>query len=333
MKKVLKFVSILLAIVVLGIAGLLCYVKFVLPDVGRAPDLKVQSTPQRIARGSYLANSVCMCIDCHSTRDWSKYAGPRIPGTEGEGGFAFDEKIGLPGKFVARNITPYNIGSWTDGEVFRAITSGVDKDGKALFPIMPYLNIGRLDTEDVYSLIAYIRTLPPVKKDNESSAADFPMNFIINTIPQKPEFHSMPSQSDTVAYGKYMITAAGCADCHTKTDKGKEIPGMAFAGGMEFHLPNGTVRSANITPDMETGIGRWSKEAFIQHFKAYADSSYHAAPLKPGEVNTVMPWEDLATMKAEDLAAIYTYLRTLPAVSNKVIHFSPEDNGQSVAGR
>jgi hypothetical protein len=81
------------------------------------------------------------------------------------------------------------------------------------------------------------------------------------------------------------------------------------------------VRSANITPDKETGIGTWNKEIFIKRFR---DSMLLAEQaVKPGDYNTVMPWTTYAGMNDTDLGAIYDYLTTLPAVNNKVEKFTP----------
>ena len=55
------------------------------------------------------------------------------------------------------------IGNWTDGEVIRAIREGVSRDGQALFPLMPYAGFRHMSDEDVYALVAYLRTLPPAK--------------------------------------------------------------------------------------------------------------------------------------------------------------------------
>ncbi len=71
-------------------------------------------------------------MDCHSTRDWSRFAGPMLPDSVGGGGEVFDQSMGFPGKFIAKNITPYALGNWTDGEVYHAITTGVNKAGKSI---------------------------------------------------------------------------------------------------------------------------------------------------------------------------------------------------------
>ena len=86
MKKVKKFLLWLGGIIALAVIFALVYLRFVLPNVGRAPELKVEMTPGRIARGEYLANHVTVCIDCHSKRDWSRFSGPPTEGTQGMGG-------------------------------------------------------------------------------------------------------------------------------------------------------------------------------------------------------------------------------------------------------
>ncbi len=324
MKKILKILGILLILFVLVIAGALTYIKAALPDVGEAPELKVEATPERIARGKYLANAVNVCMDCHSTRDWTKFSGPIIAGTEGRGGERFDHTVGFPGVYFSKNITPAGISRYSDGELFRVITTGVNKDGNAMFPVMPYPYYGKMDEEDIYSLIAYIRTLQPVENPVADSESDFPMNFILNTIPAKAEHMKRPDPSDELASGAYLVNASGCIECHTYAEQGQIDREKAFAGGRAFQMPDGSiVTSSNITPDQETGIGKYTKEAFIERFKMYADSAYVPPAVAPGEFNTIMPWTMYANMTREDLGAIYTYLRTVKPITNKVEKFTP----------
>jgi hypothetical protein len=323
MKKVLKYLSYFIVVIALAVASLLTYVKVALPDVGEAEDLQIDYTAERIENGRYLANSVTVCMDCHSKRDWSKFSGPLQDGTLGMGGDRFDQTIGLPGVFFARNITPAGISRYTDGELFRLITSGVTKEGRAIFPLMPYLNYGRMDKEDIYSIIAYVRSIPAIENTVPDSEADFPMNFIINTIPTKPVHQAKPAITDMLAYGAYLTNAAGCGECHTQVDKGQIIPELMYGGGRDFKFPDGSiVYSANISPDMETGIGTWTKEMFLQRFKIYADSAYVTPPVSMGEFNSIMPWTMYSKMTDEDLTAIYTYLHTVKPITNSVIKFS-----------
>ncbi len=322
MKKIIRISIYIFGVVFLLIALLLAYVKTMLPNVSPAPELQVEITTEKIDRGKYLANHVMLCMDCHSTRDWNLFSGPMVLGTEGKGGEIFDQMLGFPGKYVASNITPIGLQSWTDGEIFRAITSGVSKNGRALFSIMPHHNYGLLDRKDIEAVIAYIRTLNPIENKPEISSSDFPMNFIINTIPKEPNFISIPEQSDKINYGKYMIAAAGCMDCHTKQEKGKFV-GELYAGGFEFKLQDGSVvRSSNLTPNKSTGLGNWTSEQFINRFKMYADSSYINPKATSAEFQTTMPWTMYSGMYKADLEAIFAYLQSLTPVNNQVKKFT-----------
>lgn len=316
-----KNVVIVFGILLFLVIGIGIYLKFLLPNVGDAPYVKLEITPARIQHGAYLANHVAVCMDCHSTRDWTHFAGPVVMGTLGKGGEYFGQEVGFPGKFYAKNLTPYNLGNWTDGEIFRAITTGVDKDGKALFPVMPYLFYGKMAKEDVYDIIAYLRTLTPLKNQIPDHEVDFPMNFIINTIPSKPMKVQRPERSNAISYGKYLANAAACMECHSKVENGKYIPKTIFAGGREFKMPNGILRSANITPDKKTGIGNWTEEAFVTRFKSYSNPKNFRL-LGANEVNTIMPWTMFAGMDTTDLKAIYAYLNTLKPIKNEVKHYS-----------
>lgn len=243
MKKAFKIIGIIAGVLLLAVAGVASYIKLALPDVGPAPDLKVDVSPEKIQRGRYLANHVMVCMDCHSTRDWNVFSAPPVAGTLGKGGDVFDRKMGFPGEYYAANITPAGIGSWTDGEIFRAITTGVRKNGKPIFPVMPHKNYGQLDKADIEAVVAYLRSIPAIEHQVPESSSDFPMNFILNTIPSKPQLSSMPARSDSVSYGKYMVTAAACFDCHTPFEEGKYNEAFAFAGGRSFGMPSGVIAS------------------------------------------------------------------------------------------
>ncbi|RYZ99467.1 MAG: c-type cytochrome [Sphingobacteriaceae bacterium] len=321
MKAFKKWIAIILVLVVLIVITGVSYVSLALPDVGDPEDIKVEKTPARIARGEYLANHVTVCIDCHSTRDWSKFGGPIDSNVVGAGGELFDRRIGIPGEIYVPNLTPLNLERYTDGELFRAITTGVKKDGSAIFPIMPWQSYAKMDREDIYDIIAYIRTLKPHGKNYPAHKLDFPLNLIVNTMPQPAALGKKPSPADTVKYGEYLVTAAACIECHTQDDKGKMLPGMEYAGGKMFAMPGGELRSANITPDKDTGIGAWTKEQFVARFRQFADGTAQPYPVKPDEFQTIMPWWKYGGMKVSDLEAVYAYLGTLKPVTNPVVKF------------
>jgi len=162
MKTILKAIGLILGVLIVAGLGWLIYFNSTHPNVAPAKDIHVEITPERLERGKYLANIAANCIDCHSKRDFTKYSGPIIPGT-----------------LYAKNITPAGIGDWTDGEILRAITVGVNKKGEALFPLMPYNRFRHMSQEDLYSIIAYLRTLKPIENKIPERTLDFPLNFIV----------------------------------------------------------------------------------------------------------------------------------------------------------
>jgi mono/diheme cytochrome c family protein len=315
-RLVLRVALVLLAAVVV-LAGVgLGYLFLVLPHAAPPSHVQVPRTPERVARGAYLARHVAGCTDCHGERDWTKYSAPQMPDREGHGGMTFALDIGT---LRAPNITPAAIGGWSDGELLRAMTEGVNKSGQPLFPLMPYQAYRTMAREDVESIIAFIRTLPPKEGVIPRSTLNFPMNLIVRTIPQPATVPTTrPDPSDRLAYGRYLTTIADCIACHSQMDRGKPREGMEYAGGLEFKMRSGGVqRSANITPDPETGIGRWTEAQFVERFKSVADAPESELALN-GRANTEMPWRDYGGMTREDLSAIYTYLRTVPPVHHVI---------------
>jgi len=281
------------------------------------------SLKQVIARGEYLVNHVAGCIDCHSKRDFTKYSGPVVPGSEGGGGMLFDPKFGLPGMIYGKNITPDSatgIGTWTDDEILRAMTQGINKKGDTLFPIMPYPNFNRMAKTDLLSIIAFIRTLKPINNVVPARQLFVPIGVVYPGKFLQPSVDSnmAPPASDIVKYGGYLAMVADCGTCHSPlTPQGPDHTRM-FAGGYIFDLGSNKVASANITPD-STGIGGWSEERFMSKFTTYRDSSQ--INRDPGNQNTIMPLSILAGMKDEDIKAIYAYLRTVAPIRNVVEKF------------
>src|SRR4030095_923355 len=318
MKKLLKILFYLIVIVVILAGAGFIYLQIAFPKVSPASDMKIESTPARLERGKYLANGPAGCIGCHSKWDVTKFGIPPVPGTEGMGGMDIGTLEGA-GFVPSRNITQdkeTGIGTWTDGEIFRAVTSGVDKNGKPLAPMMPYIGYAQMDEEDIRSIIAYIKTLKPINNKIPDRKLIFPLNIFVRMIPKDPKFTKGPDSTNRIEVGKYYSGA--CFTCHTPFEKGKPQMEKYLAGGRDFPLPDGTIiRSANITPDNETGTGGWTKVQFLEKFKF--NSKHENMDPKKKAYKTIMPWYDFATnFKEEELAAIYDYLRTVPAVKNKV---------------
>ena len=276
---------------------------------------------ERIIKGEYLVNHVAVCISCHSNRDWNKLNAPAIPGTLGQGGQAFGPELHLPGIFYARNITPYGINRLTDDQLFKLLTTGENKEGEILYPWMPYPRYSQMDEEDLRSMIAYLRTLVPISNDVPKRKPN--SSLTLKAIPAS--LTKKPSTTDLIAYGKYLVNIANCIDCHSNVNKkGEKLADMQYAGGFEFPLPTGgVVRSANITPDVDTGIGSWSQESFISRFKTYEQPELKNVTVLSGEFNTYMPWSYLSGMTRQDLGAMYEYLKTLKPIHNQVVKFTP----------
>ena len=310
----------LLCVVVLAGVG---YYQLFLPRQRPAPDVTVPDSAAVIERGRYLTINVLQCVDCHSERDWGLYGGPPMePIGAGRACMTRDTptagvNVGqerFPGRLCIRNITPdveTGIGAWTDGEVIRAIREGVDHNGEGLFPIMPYFVYRDLADEDVAAVVAYLRSMEPVKSQQPERRIDFPMSSMVQLWPKPLEGPvARPPLSNRIAYGEYLSKIARCEFCHTPRDPNsmEGFEGRRLAGGMPFFLNGKVLYAMNLTPH-ETGLGDWSREQFIVRFKQFETPT----PVPP-EANTLMNWNAFAGMTEEDLGALYDFFMTLPAV-------------------
>ncbi len=303
------------AAAVTGVAGLaLGYLYLRRPATAEPLPIKVPITAERIARGRriYL---LADCDGCHSPRDFTRFAGPALPGMTASGQ-QFPDSMGLPGRVVAPNITPdreTGIGAWTDGEKIRAIREGIGRDGRALFPFMGYPRYATMSDEDVQSLVAYLNSLPPVRRALPRTRLNFPVNLLIKSAPKPVGRVPKPDRADRVRYGEYLVNLGGCAECHTKEQR------AAYAGGAEFNFPMARVVSANISPDRDTGIGRWTESYFVERFYVYKEYAEKASPKVGPNAFTLMPWLSLAQLPPDDLRAMYAFLKRQPAIHNAVV--------------
>lgn len=281
------------------------------------------SSLKQIISGERIVLSRGRCLDCHSQRNWDVFGGPIVKGTEGMGGLMFTKEFGaVPGTVYARNITPAGIGDWSDAELIRAITQGITKKGDTLYPIMPYAYYNKMTKEEITDVVAYVRSLKsitnivPERKLTVSASRAYPASLLTHSI----EANVKPSELDKIKYGEYLVTTAGCANCHTPLNAKREYQfDKMFAGGFRWKHEKFTAVSGNITPDPETGIGNWSEELFVTKFKDYRDPSFYN--YNPGRKNTFMPWLSFSQLDDYDLKAIYAYLRTVKPISNKVEKF------------
>jgi mono/diheme cytochrome c family protein len=304
------------AILVVAISFTIGWRPFLGPRARPLTDRKFEPTPDRLARGRYLANSVSGCIYCHSEHDWKAEGGPVIEGRLGAG--QVFPLAGLPGTVVAPNITPDSAtgaGSWSDDQLARAIREGIGHDGRTLFPLMPYEHFRIMVDEDLASIVVYVRSLPAVRNPLPKTEIVFPVKYLIRNAPQPVTSPVAAGNStDSVTRGEYLAQISGCSDCHTLQKQGQSIAALAFAGGFELQGPFGTVTSANITPD-PSGISYYDEKLFIQ---AMRTGKVGARTLNP-----IMPWFMMRNMTDDDLEAIFAYLRTQKPVHHRVDNTLP----------
>jgi mono/diheme cytochrome c family protein len=317
-KKILLGIFLfVLVLVVAGITFTIGWRPIIGPKARPTTARTFERTPQRVDRGRYVANAITTCMDCHSPRDWTRHGAPLAGDKVGVGQVI--PLTGFPGTAVAPNLTPdpqTGAGNWTDDQIGRAIREGIGHDGKGLFPLMPYQEYRFMSDEDVESVVVYLRSLPPVRNSLPPMQVKFPVNRLVLSVPQPlTEPVPSPNQADRLAYGKYLVTIAGCGECHTPTDDhGSPLPHMEFAGGSVFTGAWGSAASANITPG-PSGIGYYDEALFIQ---ALRTGYVKARPL-----NQIMPYGVFGNMTDDDLKAIFSYLRSVTPAKHIVDNTEP----------
>ncbi|WP_168213062.1 MULTISPECIES: cytochrome c [unclassified Bradyrhizobium] len=280
----------------IGIGALI----FALPASAQSRSANVEHQKAQVARGEYLVKGPALCGNCHTERgpdllaDMSKF-------------LAGGQKFTSPA-FVtySRNLTPDHdtgIGSWTDEQIIRAMREGVTKEGKTLGPPMPFDMLNKLSDDDAKAIVAYLRTMKPIH--NEVPEPKY-------KIPLKPrpaaKGEPAPPKSDKVAYGRYVVTAAYCLECHTpQVGPERDYEHQTGAGGVVFEFAGALVKSRNITSDMETGIGNMTDEQLKRAITKGIDRDGN-------QLIPLMPYHFLKNLTSEDLDAVVAYVRTLPPV-------------------
>ena len=262
-----------------------------------------------ITRGQYVFTA-SGCAGCHTD---IKNKGPFLAG-----GRAIKTPFGI---FYGPNITPdttHGIGNWNDEDFIRALRHGVAPDGSHYFPVFPYTSYSKLTNRDMRDLKAYLFSVPPSAKPNIPHDIKFPFGIresmavwkllFFETGPFRPN----PARDAAWNRGAYLSEAlVHCGECHTPRNRfGAAIPEKAYAGTREG--PEGDL-VPNITPDTETGIGKWSHQEIVDILKIgmLPDGDFTGGAM--AEVT-----ENMAKLQYKDLNAIAPYFQPLPAVRNKV---------------
>ena len=268
------------------------------------------ATSEEVARGKYVFGATGGC-GCHTVRDQPVNAG----GRKYDGPF---------GTIYSTNITPdrdTGIGGWTDAQIIAAIRLGRRPNGERLIPVHPYVTFNGMAEGDLQALVAYLRTLPPVRRANRSKKITVPLfesvflpAWLAAFAPRETPPPTAPTTG--VARGEYLVRAVGhCGECHTPRTLTMATDNSRFLSGN----PNGPEDSAvpNITPDPETGIGKWSEEEIAWYVATGNRPDGDVAGGLMGEMieGTLAGFKDLT--KA-DLHAIAKYLKSVSAVRNRV---------------
>lgn len=254
-----------------------------------------------VERGKYLVETIAGCGNCHTPQ------GPNGPVAARAlaGGFVVDDNPAF--KAISSNITPDRedgIGAWTDDQIVRAIREGIRPDGTLVGPPMPIELYRGIADSDVRAMVAYLRTVPPLKGKAEKSTYHIPLPPSYGP----PVGHvEAPPRSDKVAYGAYLAGPVGhCIECHSpRLPDGQRDAAHTGAGGMAFAGPWGTSMSANITPNRDRGLGAWS-DAEIERAIRTGVSKDGRHLLPP------MGYAYYRGISSEDMAALIAYLRSLP---------------------
>ncbi|HYV06102.1 MAG TPA: c-type cytochrome [Blastocatellia bacterium] len=318
-KKVLgTVVLVIVAVILAGITLTIGWRPVIGAQARALTDRRFEANPLRLERGRYLVQNVMGCFDCHSEHDLTLPGEPPKKGTEGGGRIFFPEGSAFPGKLVASNISPdpeTGAGKWSDDMLARSIREGIGHDGRALFPLMPYLNYRDMPDEDLASVIVYLRSIPPVKNALPKSEIQFPLSRLFLSAPQPLTTPvGQPDLSDSVKHGEFIAKMASCSNCHTAEERGAPKKGLEYAGGFVFELPEHTVASANITPD-PSGISYYDEPLFLEAMRT--------GKVKARNLNAMMPWAYYHGMNDEDLKALWAYVKALPPVKHRVDNAEP----------
>jgi mono/diheme cytochrome c family protein len=250
----------------------------------------------RIEHGRYLA-VLSDCAACHTAPGGQPFAG----------GLALQTPFGT---LVAPNITPdreTGIGDMTNDEFLASLHDGRGRNGRRLYPAMPYPAYTKMSDDDVLAIRAYLATVAPVSNRVISNQLPFPLNIRLamvfwNWLNFTPgRYQPDPKKSAEWNRGAYIVQgAAHCGTCHTpKNLLGGDKNGNALVGAtlQGWFAPD-------ITNDSRKGIGGWSKDDLVQYLKTGANNfTLASGPMAEAVTHST------SRMADEDISAIATYLK------------------------
>jgi mono/diheme cytochrome c family protein len=272
-----------------------------------------------VARGEYLVDHVLMCGVCHTPNDDNGEPNMDLY-LAGSRSYDFTDTDGTIITVNAENLTshdPEGLHAWSDAQIRRAITVGIDDEMIAMYPIMPYPEYSLLTPADVDSIIKYLRTVPP---NDNVVAADFPyfdQNPPVPPVDDADIPHTTLPSSDpdfaAAERGRYIAKTA-CLNCHTE-ELSYGIPDLAkaFGGGKTYTFIRGAPvhTSVNLTPH-ESGLAKWSVSDIVASIKTNTErgTDRELCNTHPGGP------ERLGKMSDDDLLDVATYIHSLPPIDN-----------------
>lgn len=279
------------------------------PAIPHAAGADALTDPQLIKRGEYLAIAGD-CIACHSTGRDQPFAG------------GLPMKIPSVGTIYSSNITPdaqTGIGDWTLEEFDHAVRQGISKDGHHLYPAMPYPSYAKISDDDVKALYAYFKHgVAPVRRPQETDTTPLKTRKLLalwnGLFLQKTPYQFKTDQSVAWNRGAYLAQGlAHCGSCHTPRglalqERALDESGKGFLSGSSVDGWDGY----NITSDLDSGIGRWTQAQLVQYLRSGSVPGLAQAAGLMGEAVQ----HSFSQMSADDIDAIATYIRTVPAVSD-----------------
>lgn len=265
-----------------------------------------------VAKGQYIFALAGGCA-CHTVPKETPHAGGRafpIPfGTVYSTNITQDKETGL--------------GAWTDQQIIDSMIKGIRRDGGRILPVMPFERYSGMAQEDLKALVAYLRTLKPVKKATPELKTWLPFMRSVGTFAYLKffgHFHNSPALAPKtgVDRGRYLADhVAICGDCHTPRNfVGAPDRALYMAGNTEKNSPLGE-GMPNITPDKQTGIGDWKREEIAELLKSGTKPDFDNVQGLMYEVIQGTPY-GYKDMTKEDALAIADYLKTIPPIKNKI---------------
>jgi mono/diheme cytochrome c family protein len=277
--------------------------------LGVADARSQENSADLVERGQYIFSLAGGCA-CHSPPKGTPYAGGR--------------EFPIPmAKVYSTNLTAdkeTGLANWSDQQIRDAITKGIRPDGEKLLPVMPYGDYSDMAEEDLKALIAYLRTLKPVRKPTPQLKTWAPFyrplaTFVWSKVFAKIFTAPAKAPQGGAERGRYLVEHVSlCGDCHTPRNfMGVPKRALYLAGAKKGQgFLNAEV--PNITPDKETGIGDWSRNDIATLLLTGATPDGDNVQGLMAEVIAA----GFKDMKKEDALAIADYLKSIPAVKNKV---------------